>query len=204
MSHNQNGLSKTRLYRIHRAMNDRCYKEYDKFYADYGGRGITVCDDWLGADGFLNFYNWALSSGYEEGLSIDRKDVNGNYEPTNCRWITMAEQQRNKRNNVYVEYNGEKRLLSDVAKELGVPVETVRQRMLKGRDVGAFVDRRRKVVRDDGVIYDSIREAAKANGVSEMKVGDVCRGVRKRTAGHGFSFLTRSEAEEALAKMGGK
>lgn len=84
-----------RLYRIWQAMKSRCYYEKNKCYSSYGGRGITVCEEWKGS--FNTFADWALSHGYQDDLTIDRINVDGKYEPDNCRWITMAEQQRNKR-----------------------------------------------------------------------------------------------------------
>lgn len=92
----RHGLYGTRLYSIWHDMNTRCYYEKTKCYKYYGGRGITICDEWK--NNFVNFYNWAINNGYKDNLSIDRIDVNGNYEPSNCRWATMQEQQLNKRN----------------------------------------------------------------------------------------------------------
>ena len=90
------GLGYTRLYRIWTNMKDRVFNTKNKKYSDYGGRGITICDDWLDVQ---NFYNWAMSNGYEEnkGLSIDRINNDGNYEPNNCRWVSRSIQNRNKR-----------------------------------------------------------------------------------------------------------
>lgn len=85
----------TRLYTIWQAMKSRCYYEKNKCFHCYGGRGISVCAEWKNS--FVAFAAWALANGYNDALSIDRIDVNGSYSPSNCRWITMAEQQRNKR-----------------------------------------------------------------------------------------------------------
>jgi len=98
------GLSKTKLYSCWTGMKSRCFREKDKEYKNYGGRGIVVCEDWI--HNFENFYNWAINNGYKEDLSIDRIDVNGNYEPSNCRWISMAEQSYNKRNTRKIYYKG--------------------------------------------------------------------------------------------------
>lgn len=132
-AHRKHGLSQSRLYNIHQKMIDRCYRPSIFAYKDYGGRGITVCDEWR--KDFMSFYNWALNNGYEENLTIDRIDVNGNYEPNNCRWIPMGEQSKNTRKNVYFTYNGKTQVLSDWARELGIPSTTFRRRIKQNRPI---------------------------------------------------------------------
>ena len=89
----------SRIYNIWRKIVDRCYNFNNHKYRNYGGRGIKVCDEWLikeNSQGLINFYNWSLANGYRDDLTIDRIDVNGNYEPSNCRWISLTSQTWNK------------------------------------------------------------------------------------------------------------
>lgn len=109
----------TRLYNIWQGMKKRCYKEDDKDYENYGGRGILICDEWK--DDFSCFQEWAITSGYQENLTIDRINNNGNYEPHNCRWTTVKEQSNNKRNNHLITIANRTQTLSQWLDELGIP-----------------------------------------------------------------------------------
>ena len=111
ISRSKHNLSKNRMYNIWRGMIKRCYKEYDKNYCRYGARGIKMCDEWL--NDFINFYNWAMDNGYEDDLTIDRINNDGNYEPSNCRWTTHKVQGNNRRDNVYLVIDGEKKTLME-------------------------------------------------------------------------------------------
>lgn len=121
------------IYLVWFCMINRCYKKDDKRYVYYGQRGITVCDDWKNS--FDNFYIWAKSNGYKKGLSLDRINNNGNYEPNNCRWATKTEQARNKRNNKIIEYNGETHCLSEWCEILNLDYNLVRGRIYEGWSV---------------------------------------------------------------------
>ena len=90
------GLRDHPLRAIWKAMNHRCYIKTNRFYKNYGGRGIKVCEEWKLS--LLDFYKWSIESGWKKGLSIDRIDNDGNYEPKNCRWITISENSSRKRN----------------------------------------------------------------------------------------------------------
>ena len=114
---------RTRLYKVWRNMKHRCENTNDEHFDYYGGRGIKVCDEW---QDFSVFYNWCVKSGYKVGLTIDRKDPNGNYEPSNCRWITLKEQQRNKRSNVYISCHGETKTISEWSRKIGVSRHSIR------------------------------------------------------------------------------
>jgi hypothetical protein len=97
-------------YGSYRSMICRCYRKKNPNYEQYGGRGIVVYDEWLD---IRNFEKWVKESNYKEGLTLDRIDVNGNYEPSNCKWSTMKEQGNNRTNTIYIEYNGEIHTLTE-------------------------------------------------------------------------------------------
>lgn len=130
------GMARTRIYKIYQHMKERCYKETAKSYHRYGGRGIRICELWLGENGFDNFYDWALQNGYSDELMIDRIDNDGNYEPSNCRWVNAIVQANNRRNNRYVTYNGKTQTISEWSKETGISGATIRARLKKGCSVG--------------------------------------------------------------------
>ena len=123
------GMRYTRIYKEWRSMIDRCENKSWKHYHNYGGRGISVCKEWR--DSFNTFYEWAISNGYNDSLTLDRVNVNGNYEPSNCRWATNKEQANNKRNSRYLTFNGKTQTLQQWADELEVDSRTLRSRIDK-------------------------------------------------------------------------
>lgn len=122
------GMSSTKIYHVWASMKNRCKNPNDRNYHHYGGRGIMYCDEW---EKFEPFYKWAYENGYKEGLSIDRVDVNGNYEPDNCIWITMEEQQNNKRDNVLITYRNKTQNIMQWSKELNVTFNLLYGRLHK-------------------------------------------------------------------------
>lgn len=121
------GMTESRLYMIWCGMKNRCYNPNEKAYKNYGGRGITVCPEWL--EDFQNFYDWANTNGYADYLTIERKDVNGNYCPENCCWITKEEQARNKRDNHRITCHGKTFILTEWAEILGMTRGALKQRI---------------------------------------------------------------------------
>lgn len=159
------GQSNTRLYGTWGGMKCRCLNPKDKDFESYGGRGIKICDEWRD---FTVFRQWATSSGYRRGLTIERKDVNGNYEPANCCWIPMTHQAKNKRITVYLEAFGERKTLGQWLDDPRCKVgeKTLRGRLFKGwshEKSLAFVPRKlnQSVASEDGGEARSISEWSK-------------------------------------------
>lgn len=132
----------TRLARIYSNMKNRCYNSKDQKYKNYGGRGITVCEEWLNLEtvkglkggitkGWIAFKEWAQNNGYAENLSLDRIDNNKGYSPDNCRWVDMKIQENNRRNNFYITYKGRTQTLSQWCDELNLSRATIYCRINK-------------------------------------------------------------------------
>lgn len=128
------GMKRTPLYKTWGSIKTRCLNPNTPAYPNYGGRGISICDAWK--DNFEAFYNWAIASGYQKGLSIDRIDVNGPYSPENCRWVTIDIQANNKRTNRVVTFNGKTQTLQQWADETGILPSTIRERLSRGWSAG--------------------------------------------------------------------
>ncbi len=122
------GLSKCdkKLRWVWLAMRQRCINPENKDYINYGGRGISICDEW---SDYANFHAWAMSSGYKDKVTIERVNVNGNYCPSNCTWMVNEKQALNRRNNVKLEYNGEMYSMRELSELSGVNYNTLRNRL---------------------------------------------------------------------------
>lgn len=119
--------NKEHLYSTWKGIKHRCYCKTAKRYKDYGGRGITMCEDWKNS--YISFRDWAINNGWIEGLTIDRIDNDKGYYPENCRFVTYKEQNRNQRSNVFLSYNGKTMILADWEKETGISRETISARI---------------------------------------------------------------------------
>lgn len=125
----RHGWRYTRVYRAWLNMRQRCNNPNSDDYSYYGGRGISICKEW---DDPVVFCEWAVANGYDTKLTIDRIDVNGNYEPSNCRWLTRLEQGRNIRKNVWMHINGEDLILSEVSRKYDIPLSVLCVRYKEG------------------------------------------------------------------------
>ena len=125
----RHGESETKLCNVWQSMHERCECKSHTSYKNYGGRGIYVCDDWKE---YLKFKEWALSHGYENGLSIDRIDNDGSYCPENCRFVTTKQQANNRRTNIFFELNGVVHALAEWSDITGIKYNTLYDRIKKG------------------------------------------------------------------------
>ena len=129
----KHGLSGDRLYYIYNNMIRRCYDKSSAKYQNYGGRGITVCDEWRNDK--QTFFGWAFNNGYSEDLTIDRIDVNGNYCPENCRWSTQKDQANNRTSNHFITFNGETHTIAEWSDITGIQIQTIHKRLSCGWDI---------------------------------------------------------------------
>lgn len=129
----KHGLSHTRIDNIYKSMVSRCYIPNNNRYQNYGAKGIIVCDEWLNDKNL--FFEWSFKNGYKENLTIDRIDSKGNYEPSNCRWVSMKIQQNNRTNNRIIEFDGKSKTLSEWADYLGLSSSTLWARLKRGDSI---------------------------------------------------------------------
>lgn len=124
----KHGCRNSKLYAVYCTMKARCSNPNSDKYKYYGARGISLCKEWL--DDFKSFYDWSIANGYKEGMSIDRIDSDGNYEPSNCRWVCITTQANNKRNNITVTHNGESHTIAEWANITGISYTALYQRIV--------------------------------------------------------------------------
>lgn len=128
----------TRLYEIWCGMKKRCNNTKARAYKWYGAKGVRVCLEW--EQRFLNFYEWAISHGYSDALTIERIDSSKNYEPSNCKWIPLSDQNNNKCSSRYIEYAGVKMTIKDASEKYGIYYQTLIRRLNKGWSVNKSIE----------------------------------------------------------------
>ena len=160
-------LKNTRIYRIWCGMKRRCYNKHNEHFDRYGGRGIIVCDEWK--TDFMNFYDWAMSNGYDDKLSIDRINNEGNYEPSNCRWANQKQQIVNSTAAIKCSLGGNIVSLSDIADILGVSFKRIRRivyMLNNGYDMNEILSLSKK---DDSFMFAEETDAKKKQ-VVDLKI----------------------------------
>jgi hypothetical protein len=145
----KHGLTHTRIYKIWTSMRQRCHSKQNKAYKSYGGRGISICDEW---SDFKAFYEWSMANGYSDDLTIDRIDNDGNYEPSNCRWVGWDVQSKNRRF-ATLTYNGETHTIEEWSKIIGISNSGIRYRMQQNLPVEKILSPKKK-----GDCYEQVRK----------------------------------------------
>lgn len=211
----KHGGTYERLYKVYMSIKGRCYNKNSPHYKNYGGRGIKMCDEWLGRNiGYYNFRKWAMANGYNElapkgQCTIDRIDVNGNYEPSNCKWVGQKEQQNNRRNNRKVEYNGEIKNLNEWCSILKYKDNSVSCLLDKGYTLEEIVDFRENhtlsksqkeyykkiekpfICLETGQIFSSLKEAKEKYNMPNMSKH--LNGIYKTYKGKHYKFIEKEE-----------
>lgn len=188
-----------RLYKIYDSMKQRCSNPNNHAYKDYGGRGITVCVDWRKS--YDSFYEWALSNGYDDTLTIERIDVNGDYEPSNCKWATRKEQGSNRRNSLKFEINGRKMTVKEISKSYNICETALYYRIQSGYSVN-------ELIKPSGYFKNKIpkkKNARNKSGVTGVHwdknnkkwVAQIGSGINKKHLG---SFLKKEDAVKSRKK----
>lgn len=135
IQHNQ---SKSKLYRVWNSMKNRCENPNTISYKNYGARGIKVCEEWHDPKAFIE---WAMKNGYEDGLEIDRINVNGDYAPLNCRWVSRLQNANNKRNNRIINIHGKNMTMAEIARENGIKYKLLHKHLSKGMSIEEAIRR---------------------------------------------------------------
>lgn len=136
-------LVRTRIYNIYNSMKGRCYNKNNDKSKWYLEKGIIICDEWLNS--FMNFYNWGMSNGYKDDLTIDRIDVNGNYEPSNCRWATIKEQCNNRTSNIPILIDNVSYSIEELSKLHNIKYATIYRRIKLGWDIKDVINIRPRI-----------------------------------------------------------
>lgn len=191
-------IQKDRLYPQYHSMKNRCTNPHCKDYHNYGGRGIKICDEW--ATTSKNYIKWAYANGWKPGLQLDRIDVNGDYCPENCRFVTPTENGQNRRNNIYLTVNGKTKAVSYWAYKLGVDRHTIyfwyhkygKRYAEKRIETMSLPKYKRPVLCiENGKVYESISDAARdlfGNEKYGSSITAVCRCKKHQCKGKHFRY----------------
>lgn len=196
----KHGLRQTRIYGIWNGMLQRCYNPNRPKYKDYGARGIGVCEEWR--HNFKAFYDWAMANGYNDNLTIDRKNNDKGYEPSNCRWITIADQSYNKSTSKYITYRGETRTVAEWAKIKNIKICTLWMRLYKSNwsiekaletPVSQSRNTKKPIIQFDkqgNIIrhWDSAVDAARELNISPTGINLCCSSMRASAAGYVWKY----------------
>ena len=156
-------MENKRLHSILIHMKDRCYNPNNQEFKHYGGRGITVCEEWQTPHSWKGgraFIKWALENGYADNLTIDRIDCNKGYSPENCRWVSMEVQQNNKRNNRLITYKGKTQTIAQWSRDLEIPFKTIQYRLDKQMPV-------EKILSKKSLVYERYKDPEQRRLASE-------------------------------------
>ena len=199
MKHN---LSKTKIYKVYKEIKQRCFNPNSCSYSNYGKRGITMCEEWK--NDFLTFYKWSIENGYKEEIlkngknkwTIERKNVNGNYEPNNCIWIEFYKQNQNTTRNTFIEINGETKILSEWEKISKISHYAFYKRYkegIRGEDLikPTRSSYRGKIIQKDLngnvlKIWNSLKEIELEFGKKGTLISNVCKKKNKNKTAYGF------------------
>lgn len=159
----KHGMTKTPLYNVWNSMKNRCNNQNVKCYASYGGRGLTVCDEWQ--NDFQAFYDWAINNGWKQGLQIDRISNDDGYNPKNCRIVTQIENENNRRDNRIIEYKGKKYTVTQLANECGFSRHLLYDRIfMRGWSVDEAVSIEPKIGNNQSLRKEEQHENTNAEG----------------------------------------
>ena len=184
-----------RLYRIYHGIKARCYNQNERGYKYYGARGIKMCAEWLDPqNGFDVFADWAFANGYSDSLSIERVNVNGDYEPDNCKWIAKVEQAKNKRSTIWVDYNGQHIQLCELCKQKGLKYDTIHNRLFRfGWDLEKAIE---QPIPTEKTLAERSREMGLLPGTVQARVKkfgwSVEEALNTPTIGRGANYKTYS------------
>jgi hypothetical protein len=185
------GVSGTRIYHVWALIKERCYNPKYIGYSNYGGRGIKICEEWKN-NPYL-FCEWASSNGYKKGLTIERIDVNGDYEPSNCAFIPLSEQGWNRKNTIKAEYNDDMVSISKISKIIGIKYSTLANRIKMGWTGAMVFSEPQQNIMNAPVsvlqkdingnimaIYESIHDANRKTGCDYRSIHACCRDNRDK------------------------